>query len=140
VSAEIVSLKKSVAFLTENLPKEFEGVKERVRLAVEELFMNAHKHAYGVTGGAVGMSRGIVFLDGRPCLKIRFSDWGEPFNPYTDAHKPDLSQNLLEKPEGGLGIHLILSLSDHATYSRVLGANVMEVYFFPEMTPKAGKT
>ena len=132
VAADVAVLKRATDFLTEGLPAGFGALRSRIELAVEELFLNVHKYAYGPGAGPAGLSRRLIFFDGRPCLIIKFQDWGKPFNPFTDAAKPSLSAPLEESADGGLGIHLTRSLSDHASYTRTLGSNVTEIYFFQD--------
>jgi len=50
-------------------------------------------------------------------LTIDFSDDGRPFDPLIAA-PPDLDQPLADRPVGGLGLHILRSLVDHARYRR----------------------
>ena len=49
---------------------------------------------------------------------IEISDDGQPFNPLKDAPKPDLEAALEDRPIGGLGIHLVLTMMDEMHYRR----------------------
>ena len=54
------------------------------------------------------------------------TDYGREFNPL-DTPAPDLSATLADRELGGLGIHLVRSLMDHASYERAEGKNVLTV-------------
>ncbi len=98
------------------------GVRDDVRLIVEELASNAIDH-----GGAVGrneLSVDIGIRDG--VLTLSFSDDGAPFDP-TDAPPPDLDAGIDERPIGGLGLHLIRQLAEEISYRREGGFNLLKV-------------
>jgi anti-sigma regulatory factor (Ser/Thr protein kinase) len=139
VSTDQKRLRKTLEFLVEGLPLAFVGLTERIALAVEELYLNSHTHAYAKKGGLVELKRRECFFDGKPCLAIKLSDWGEPFNPFTDHEGPKLAVPLHERKEGGLGLRLAKSLPDHLSYTRELGANVTEIFFYPDNGKKPGE-
>ena len=59
-------------------------------------------------------------------LGIEFRDFGRPFDPL-QAPPPDLDRPAGERPIGGLGIHLVRSLTDRVEYRRLGGANLLRV-------------
>ncbi|MDR2198955.1 MAG: ATP-binding protein [Deltaproteobacteria bacterium] len=130
--AALKDLPKCAEFLLENLPAPFKKLKRKIELGLEEQLVNILRHAYSFRGGPVRISRGIVYFDSKPALRVSIQDWGRPFNPFTDAGKPDLKSPAQERREGGLGIHLVRSFSSHCLYSRALGSNLSEFLFFPE--------
>ena len=81
-----------------------------VRLALEELLANALDH-----GGATDCSVDLAFTDRTITLVI--VDDGVPFNPL-DRPDLDLDADDLDRPIGGLGVHLIKTLSLDAVYAR----------------------
>jgi serine/threonine-protein kinase RsbW len=99
---------------------------ERSRLLVilEELFTNTVTHGHGPysVGGSI-----TVALDRRSGhLRISFVDDAPPFDPLAfDA--PDLDAAREERPVGGLGIHIVRSLVDHARYRRKGGRNYLQM-------------
>lgn len=102
------------------------GLTERdayfTRLAVEELFTNAVRHAPGGTGEIL-----VEVEVGNEALTIRLTDFEtEPFNGNT-AVSVDTSLPLSQRDPGGLGIHLVRNLADGLTYEYVGGNLVVTV-------------
>jgi len=87
----------------------------RMLLLLEELFTNVVK--YGRAGDEGAETIGVALaLSGRE-LTIEFSDDGPPFDPLLAA-TPDLDRLIADRPVGGLGLHILRSLVDHARYRR----------------------
>jgi anti-sigma regulatory factor (Ser/Thr protein kinase) len=82
-------------------------------LAIEELATNAIKYGGATAGGHIEVE--IQVAAGR--LTIVVSDDGHPFNPL-DVPAPDTSLPIEEREVGGLGIHLLRTLSDEMSYER----------------------
>jgi PAS domain S-box-containing protein len=110
------------------LSQELEGIMSRagfsgkqildMQLAVEEAFINIIRHGYHGVYGAVLIA--MDFEEGR--LKVKIEDDAPPFDP-TKFQEPDFSADLEERPVGGLGIHLMRSLSDEMRYEYENGKN-----------------
>ena len=89
--------------------------RSRMLLILEELFTNVLK--YGRAGDATAETIGVALaLRGRE-LTIEFCDDGPPFDPLL-ATTPDLDRPIADWPIGGLGVHILRSLVDHARYRR----------------------
>jgi serine/threonine-protein kinase RsbW len=90
-----------------------------LRLAIEEACVNVMRHAW--TGfdapGELSLEIRSIRLDSGPALRVELSDHGVAFDPLAAAG-PDLGATAQERPIGGLGIHLIRSLTDEQSYSR----------------------
>lgn len=97
------------------------------QLAVEELILNVIKHAYrGETGRTIALR-----LDVEPNQAvIEVEDDGAPFDPRT-APDPDFDGMLLGQRIGGLGLHLVRSLTDSLEYERVDDRNRVRVVIRP---------
>ncbi len=83
-------------------------------LAVEELVTNCIKYGYADS------NEHLIDVDMRVAggrLVVQVTDDGLAFNPM-EAPAPDLSLPIDERPIGGLGLHLLKSLSDVMTYER----------------------
>ncbi len=89
-----------------------------MQLAVEEAFINIVRHGYHGDYGAVQIA--IDFLKGR--LTVTMEDDAPRFDP-TKFEEPDFSADLEQRPIGGLGIHLMRSLSDEIKYDFERGRN-----------------
>ena len=89
-----------------------------MQLAVEEACLNIFHYAYGGKGGNI-----VVTIDRIPDgAIITLEDKGPGFDP-TKACRPDLGLKMEEMPIGGLGIHLIRSLTDDMRYEFKDGKN-----------------
>lgn len=95
-----------------------------LELALEELLVNVVSYAYDGEPGWIRVGCGT--LQGRFLLWIE--DQGKPFNPLARA-EPDVNEGIDERRVGGLGIHLVKSMTDGLTYSRHGNSNLLEVQF-----------
>ena len=120
------------AFLEREVPGEFTGILFKIEIAVEELLMNIFHHAYETKGAGKAMiSCHPVTLDGAAFLRIGVRDWGRPYNPFSEAPRPNLEAGIEERPIGGLGIHIVRTVITHYCYSRNQSANNLELFFAP---------
>lgn len=105
-----------------------------VQLAVEELLLNVMKHGYhGETGHAITMR---LELAGSDDATLDVEDEADAFDPRT-VPEPDFD-NLLEGGcEGGLGLHLVRSLSALLDYRRDGNRNHVRVRILPLPMPPA---
>jgi anti-sigma regulatory factor (Ser/Thr protein kinase) len=92
-----------------------------LRLVAEELLTNVA--AYGHEDADEHWVSVELALQGSD-VTLRFVDDGRPFDPL-GATPPDLTAPVEDRPVGGLGVHLVRSLVDQATYERVAGQNVL---------------
>jgi anti-sigma regulatory factor (Ser/Thr protein kinase) len=83
-------------------------------LAIEELVTNCIKYGYADSDEHV-IDVDMQVTDGR--LEVHVTDEGRAFNPL-EVSAPDLSLPLEERPIGGLGLHLLKTMSDAMTYER----------------------
>ena len=97
-------------------------VDERARLMVvlEELLTNLVK--YGYDAGAPRGTAHVGLAIERGLLAIDFEDDGRPFDPLGRA-VDHLDKAVEDRPVGGLGLHLIRSMAQDASYSRQAGRN-----------------
>lgn len=90
-----------------------------VRLAIEELVLNCIKYGYDDNADHTILIKLSVTGE---LLTITVIDDGHPFDPLT-APPPDLSVDLLDRPIGGLGLHMLRELADHFSYRRCDNTN-----------------
>lgn len=83
-------------------------------LAIDELVTNCIKYGYADANEHL-IDVDMRVVDGR--LVVQVTDDGRAFNPM-EAPRPDLSLPIDERPIGGLGLHLLRTLSDVMTYER----------------------
>lgn len=84
----------------------------QVQLAVDEACSNIIEHAYGGEGAGVIECTYHVKDD---LITVVLRDHGQPFDP--DAvPEPNLSTDLEERDEGGLGLHLMRRIMDEVEF------------------------
>ena len=92
-----------------------------VRLVTEEVLTNFVKYAHAETEEQVMALR---LSASAKSLRLEFRDGGAPFNPL-DAPLPDLIRQPDERGVGGLGVLLMRTLVDDASYVREGSVNVL---------------
>ncbi len=90
-------------------------------VALEELIVNAIKH--GACQSREGAIRLAMRMENGE-VRMELSDSGIAFDPL-QAPPPDLTQKLLTRPVGGLGIHLVRCLIPAIRYERRGGRNYL---------------
>jgi serine/threonine-protein kinase RsbW len=95
-----------------------------LELMIEELYMNACRHAY--PDGAPGMVSVTYSIQAPGELKLEMADQGVEFNPLA-ADSPDTMLDLEQRPIGGLGILIVKALAKSITYRRECGWNRLTV-------------
>jgi len=94
---------------------------EDLRLIVEETFVNIAHYAYEKNGEQPVT---VELSTDENMVSITFTDTGIAFNPIIDCNK-DVEKD--DHCEGGMGIHIIKSLSDHLQYNRTGNRNVFTI-------------
>ena len=93
-----------------------------LEISLEELIVNSFSHGYK-SGGVVTISAEIVDGD----IKVTLEDNAPPFNLLREA--PDVPDGALaDREPGGLGIHLVKSLSDRVEYHGSRGGNQVTIF------------
>ncbi len=100
-----------------------EGAVFDLTLALEEIFTNITRHAYE---DREPHEIDLVIRKQGDWLTLRVADDGRPFDP-SKAAPPDLDLPPEKRAVGGLGIHLVKSLTDALEYRREDGRNVVTV-------------
>ncbi len=88
----------------------------KLHLILEELGLNAMTY-----GGASSVR--IIISAEADRVTIEISDDGGAFDPLNDAPQPDVDAALEERSIGGLGIHLVRTLTNDLSYRREGGRN-----------------
>lgn len=95
----------------------------RLVLVVEELLTNAVTH--GAACG--GRGRLTLSLEGGE-LELTYEDQAVPFNPLVEAPPARFDPDVLARPVGGLGVHLIRAFSDRQAYRHADGWNRLTLH------------
>lgn len=118
--------KEAQRFLTETIGGSSAPVKVRndLRLALEELFVNVASYAYGSARGDVDVS--VAVDEGAHRIVVELSDEGVAFDPF--SHDDYVFPETVEDAQiGGLGILLVERLMDEVAYRREEGRNVVTI-------------
>ena len=86
----------------------------RVNLVLEEFGINVINYAYE----DVGRDFELTLSSEPDILTIEFTDDGVPFNPLEDNPDPDTSTPIEERPIGGLGLHMVRTMTEEMRYER----------------------
>ncbi len=86
----------------------------RVNLVLEEFGINVINYAH--EGGVHDFE--ITLLSEPETLTIEITDDGIPFNPLEDKPTPDTMAPMDERPIGGLGLHLVRTMTEEMRYER----------------------
>jgi anti-sigma regulatory factor (Ser/Thr protein kinase) len=62
-------------------------------------------------------------------VSAEIEDDGDPFNPFLDAPPPDLDSSLEQRRIGGLGIHLVRTMTKAHDYCRLDGRNITRLMY-----------
>ncbi len=121
LDADLVDLERLRAFIDGFCGREglSHDTRYHLTLALEELVVNAIKHG-GCRPGK-GAIRLTMRMEGDE-VRMTLCDTGIPFDPL-QAPPPDLGENVLRRPVGGLGIHLVRCLIPGIRYHRAAGRN-----------------
>lgn len=92
----------------------------QLELILEEILVNIWRYAYPEDAPGSVVVTYSVLRPGEIALEV--SDQGVEFNPLT-AGDPDLTENLDQRPVGGLGIFLLKSFAKSLHYCRQQGWN-----------------
>jgi anti-sigma regulatory factor (Ser/Thr protein kinase) len=93
-----------------------------VCVAIEEVFVNVARYAYG--DGEGDMTLGIGFDTEAREITFRMTDTGIPFDPLKKPD-PDITLSAEEREIGGLGIFITKKTMDSVSYEYKNGENVL---------------
>jgi anti-sigma regulatory factor (Ser/Thr protein kinase) len=102
----------------------------RLRLVVEELFVNTVTHGHG---GDSDAPVDITILLAGDRVVLTYVDVAPPFDPFTDVAGPAAEVTLDERPVGRLGVFLVTKFAARYEYARAGEANrvVVELLAVP---------
>ena len=86
-----------------------------LNLVLDELVTNSV--SYALADVAEPLLRLRIRRDG-DVVVAEIEDNGAAFDPFTEASKPDVEQGLEQRPIGGLGVFLVMQLTEAAHYER----------------------
>ncbi len=99
----------------------------QMAVVAEELLVNILSDAWpDGSPGHCGVEVTAAAGEGAVQVSLRTEDDGVAFDP-TGAAEPDLEASLEDRAIGGLGIHLVRTMTDAQSYRRAGDRNVFEV-------------
>lgn len=103
-------------------------LRDDMRLIAEEVVSNAIDYGDEDDGDGEPTPRRIAVDIARDDdgLHVEFRDNGKPFDPL-DQEPPELDADILDRPIGGLGVHLVRELARSVRYVREEPYNVLHV-------------
>ena len=97
-------------------------IQTAVCVAIEEIFVNVARYAYG--DGEGDMTLGIGFDTESREVTFRMADKGTPFDPLKKPD-PDITLSAEDRDIGGLGIFITKKTMDTVTYAYENGENIL---------------
>ena len=98
-------------------------IKGEVLVVAEEIVTNILKHAQLPAAASIS----VTTESSDELIALEVSDPGMAFNPLQDGKRSTLGAEIAETEIGGLGIHLITTLSDQQSYRHEDGCNILRV-------------
>jgi anti-sigma regulatory factor (Ser/Thr protein kinase) len=96
----------------------------RLRLVVEELFVNTVTHGHGGDSDAP-VDITILLADDR--VVLTYVDVAPPFDPFAEVQEPGADITLDERPVGRVGVFLVTRFATRYEYARAGEANRVTV-------------
>ena len=97
-------------------------IQTAVCVAMEEMFVNVARYAYG--SGEGDMMLGIDFDEESRNIIFRMTDKGTPFDPLKKPD-PNITLSAEEREIGGLGIFIAKKTMDEINYAYENGENIL---------------
>lgn len=94
-----------------------------LQLVLEEIVCNIRDHAETEAHASIALS--LERFEDR--IELECVDPGQAYNPLEEAPRAALGSNTEDAEIGGLGLHLITSLTDEQFYRREAGRNILRV-------------
>ena len=126
VEAIVEQIETVTEFVNAELEKLDCPMKARIQLdiAIDEIVSNIAYYAYGENTGTVTVR--IEALQEENGVQLMFLDSGVPYDPLT-RQDPDISAEIEERKEGGLGIFLVRKTMDDMKYEYKDGQNCLTI-------------
>jgi serine/threonine-protein kinase RsbW len=99
-------------------------IARQVMLVIEELVLNTI--LYGFPEGGEQFINLDISVQGKT-LVVEIRDHGIPFDPFSDAPAPDLTNPTMERRIGGWGVHIVKKTMDGVMYRRDGDSNYIRV-------------
>lgn len=95
------------------------GLIFRINLIMEEMMLNIIDYGFDDRNHQID----VTFISEDNLLTIEIIDDGRPFDPLSEAPAPDIDASLEDRRIGGLGIHLVRTMTEDMRYECADGKN-----------------
>ena len=106
----------------------------KLRLMVEELFVNTVYHGYGGDSDAFVEVTVRLADDG---VDLTYVDSAPAFDPFAEVERPDATARVDARPVGRLGVYIITRLADGYGYERAGDCNRVTLHV--HVAPPGGR-
>lgn len=126
VSATLDNIQSVTDFVEEHLLEAGFPMKTvfQINIAVDELFSNIARYAYGEDEGEATVR--LQISEDNSTAVLTFIDSGTPYNPLK-KEDPDVTLDADDRDEGGLGIYMVKNSMDDIRYEYRDGYNTLTV-------------
>lgn len=126
VSATLDNIQSVTDFVEEHLLEAGFPMKTvfQINIAVDELFSNIARYAYGEDEGEATVR--LQISEDNTTAVLTFIDSGTPYNPLK-KEDPDVTLDAEDRDEGGLGIYMVKNSMDDICYEYRDGYNTLTV-------------
>lgn len=100
---------------------------KEIEVSMEEALVNICRHAYTNGKGQIELQ---LNMNDQQHFVISIIDSGPPFNPLS-IDDPELADDIMAQPIGGLGVFLMRQLMDEVVYRRESDRNILELIVYP---------
>ena len=111
VEAQVLSLDRDTAL--------------KLRLMLEELFVNTVSHGHG---GDCDAPVDVTIDVGAEHVAVTYLDSAPPFDPFSAVQEPDAEDSIDARPVGRLGVFLVTRLADRYEYACIDGRNRVKLH------------
>lgn len=97
----------------------------KLRLMIEELFVNTVFHGHG---GDSDAAVEVTIQLGDDSVDVRYVDSAPAFDPFAEVEEPDAAASVEARPVGRLGVFIITRLADRYGYERAGDRNLVTLH------------
>lgn len=100
-------------------------VRIQMDVAIDELFSNIVRHAYGMAPGPVTVR--VASEGDPPSVVVTFIDRGIPYDPVSAEFVDTTHLSANDRPIGGLGVYMVKKSMDDMRYCYRDGQNILSI-------------
>ena len=125
--AEATSLPEIFTWVTTSLKNTPTSSKRKteIELAMEEIIVNIIHHAYDDKPGKLTLSQTVAAQS----ITFTIKDWGKPFDPTEPPNSLNPNASLVDRKEGGLGLHITHKYVSEMHYKSEGKVNCLVLHF-----------